>query len=152
MRHEDRSARPRGEAARRARAIEAVGKGEKKLHVARRFGVTRQTLYNWLARHRAGGLEALAARPRGRSRRRVLEPWQEAQVARAIRTQPPWTVQPRSTRWTKSTIAAYVERNFGVHISPWQVDHHLRSSGFRSQKEVRRAFLGSPAAPGGAIV
>lgn len=125
----------------RARAVEAVTGGEKKSHVARRLGVTRQTLHNWVAKHQRGGASALAARPRGRARRRVLEPWQEAQVAGAIRLLSPSTVDGRYTRWTKKAIAGFVEQRFGVRLSAWLVDSHLRRWGFGSHKEVRRAFL-----------
>jgi transposase len=53
----------------RASAVLAVRNGEKKRHVARNLGITRQTLHNWVARHQHGGTEALVARPRGRARR-----------------------------------------------------------------------------------
>jgi len=56
----------------RASAVQAVRNGEKKLHVALRFGITRQTLHNWIAKHQRGGMEALAAKPRGRGRRTDL--------------------------------------------------------------------------------
>jgi transposase len=78
---------PHGRVALRSSAVQAVSAGEKKRHVARRFGITRQTLHNWVAKHQRGGTEALAAKPRGRARRRMLEPSQEAQVA------PSWSPQ-----------------------------------------------------------
>lgn len=126
MEYWDQTMGPRERVALRASAVQAVSRGEKKRHVAQRFGITRQTLHNWVARHRSGGTAALAARPRGRSCRQVLEPWQEAQVAGAIRMLPPWTVNPRYTRWTKKAIAEYVELRFGVAFNAWQVDSHLR--------------------------
>lgn len=135
-------------AALRSRAVQAVLAGDKKIAVARRYGITRQTLHNWVTRHRLGGAEALRSKPRGRARRLVLETWQEAQVAGAIRIVPPWTVNPRYTRWTKRAIAEYVERSFGVLFSTWQVDSHLRTWGFDSHKDVRRAFLDNPARAG----
>jgi transposase-like protein len=39
-------------AALRARAVQAVFAGEQKIRVAQRFGVTRQTLHTWVAKHR----------------------------------------------------------------------------------------------------
>ncbi len=141
MEYWDQTMGPRERVALRASAVQAVSRGEKKRHVAQRFGITRQTLHNWVARHRSGGTAALAARPRGRSRRQVLEPWQEAQIAGAIRMLPPWTVNPRYTRWTKKAIAEYVELSFGVAFNAWQVDSHLRRWGFESHKQVRRAFM-----------
>jgi len=125
----------------RARAVRAVLEGEKKTHVARRYGITRQTLHTWVNRHRVGGADALVPKPAGRAPRQVLEAWQEAQVADAIRALPPWTVQEHYTRWTKKAVAAYVEQSFGVRFSPWQVDSHLRRWGFGSHKEARRAFM-----------
>ena len=47
-------------------AVRSVAGGERKSDVAQRFGITRQTLDTWVAKHRTGGMEALAARPRGR--------------------------------------------------------------------------------------
>lgn len=132
----------------RAGAVEAVRNGEKKLHVARRLGVTRQTLHSWVTRHQCGGTAALAAKPRGRVRRQVLEPWQEAHVAVAIMHLSPSTVSERYTRWTKKAIAGFVELRFGVRLSAWQVDSHLRRLGFGSHKAVRRAFLDNQARAG----
>ena len=49
-------------------AVRSVAGGESKSGVAQRLGITRQTLDAWVARHRTGGMEALAARPRGRTK------------------------------------------------------------------------------------
>jgi len=51
----------------RVSAVRSIVGGERKCDVARRIGVTRQTLDAWVARHREGGMEALAALPRGRT-------------------------------------------------------------------------------------
>lgn len=141
MEYWDHTMGPRDRGELRARAVQAVTAGDKKSHVARRFGVTRQTLHSWVMKHRSGGTEALAAKPRGRVRQRVLEPWQEAQVAGAIMLLHPSSVNERYTRWTKAAIVEYVERSFGVPFNAWQVDSHLRRWGFGSHKEVRRAFM-----------
>lgn len=141
MEYWDHTKGPEQRAAMRASAVSAVCNGEKKLHVARRLGITRQTLHNWVAKHRSGGTKALAAKPRGRVRRQVLEPWQEAQVAGAILLLPPSTVSERYTRWTKKAIAEYVESSFGVSFNAWQVDSHLRRWGFDSPKDLWRAYL-----------
>ena len=78
MEYWDTAIGPQERVALRARAVQAVSAGNKKSHVARRFGVTRQTLHNWVAKHRRGGIEALVAKPRGRARRRLLEIAQDA--------------------------------------------------------------------------
>lgn len=144
----DQTIRPQERAVLRTSAVQAVSSGEKKCHVARRLGITRQTLHNWVAKHQRGGTAALIAKPRGRTRRRVLEPWQEAQVARAIRLLSPQTVHTRYTRWTKRAIAEYVEQSFGVPFNVWQVDSHLRRWGFESHKQMRRLFMKNRARDG----
>lgn len=74
MEYWDHTIGPHERVALRESAVQAVSAGEKKLYVARRFGITRQTLHNWVARHRDGGTAALVAKPRGRARRKVIEP------------------------------------------------------------------------------
>ena len=145
MEYWDHTMGPQDRASLRASAVQAVRNGEKKRHVAQRLGITRQTLHNWVAKHRRGGAAALVAKPRGRVRRQVLEPWQEDQVANAIMLLPPSTVSESYTRWTKKAIAEYIEMLFGTRLSTWQVDNHLRRWGFESHKQVRRAFMIKPA-------
>jgi len=50
----------------RVSAVRSVAGGESPSDVAQRLGITRQTLNTWMAKHRTGGMEALANRPRGR--------------------------------------------------------------------------------------
>lgn len=47
-------------------AVRSVAGGESVSDVAQRIGITRQTLDAWVNKHRTGGMEALAAKPRGR--------------------------------------------------------------------------------------
>jgi transposase len=141
MEYWDHTMGPQDRVALRSSAVQAVRNGEKKRHVAQRLGITRQTLHNWVAKHRRGGAAALVAKPRGRVRRQVLEPWQEEQVADTILLLPPSTVSERYTRWTKKAIAEYIEMRFGARLSTWQLDNHLRRWGFESHKQVRRAFM-----------
>ncbi len=47
----------------RQRADERVQTGESPEDVARTLGFNRRTIYEWLARYRAGGWDALKAKP-----------------------------------------------------------------------------------------
>ena len=144
MEYWDHTMGPQDRVALRASAVLAVHDGEAKQHVAKRLGITRQTLHNWVTKHRLGGANALAAKPRGRSRRQVLEPWQEAQIAGAILLLPPETVNPSYTRWTRKAIAEYVEKSFDVPFNAWQVASHLRRWGLDVHTLVRRTFTDKP--------
>lgn len=129
----------------RLRAVEAVLLGERQSAVARRHGVTRQSLHTWLRRHRLSGAEGLDARRCGRTERRVLGPGAEVEVIESILTRAPWRLGLPGSCWTRNTVAALVEARHGVRLSHWQVDRMLRRWGFRSHKEVRRAYLRRPA-------
>lgn len=144
MGYGDRTMTPEEQVVLRTSAVEATIMGEKKRQVAQRFGITRQTLHNWVLKHRRGGTAALAGRQPGRTRRRILQPSQEALVVDTILQHSPAIVNQRYTRWTKKAIASFVEQEFGIRFSPWQVDSHLRRWGFVSHKVVRRAFLDTP--------
>jgi len=72
MEYWDHTMGPQDRAALRAGAVQAVRNGEKKRHVAQRLGITRQTLHNWVEKHRRGGAAALVAKPRGRVRRAFM--------------------------------------------------------------------------------
>jgi transposase len=68
----------------RERVVEAVDAGDKIAKVARRFGVTRPTIYSWLAlREQTGSLDARVRPERGR----VLDEFRE-QIEEAIAEQP----------------------------------------------------------------
>jgi transposase-like protein len=62
-----RRAGPEARLALRTCAVNGVLDGQKRSDVALRFGITRRTLCNWVARHRLGGAEALEDRPKGRN-------------------------------------------------------------------------------------
>jgi len=66
MEYWDHTMSPQERVALRACAVLAVSNGEMKSRVAKQLGITRQTLHNWVNKHRLGGTAALAAKPRGR--------------------------------------------------------------------------------------
>jgi transposase len=72
----------------RVRVVDAVDAGEMMAKVARRFGVTRPTIYSWLAlREETGSLESRARPERGR----VLDEFRE-QIQETIGENPSVTL------------------------------------------------------------
>src|SRR5262245_25690066 len=65
--------------ARRLRAVGMVARGISQAEVARRLGVTREAVRQWVAAWNTGGRAALAPRPRGKQGRVAL-----ARVAHVI--------------------------------------------------------------------
>ena len=71
--------------------LAVISEGETVTDVAARFGVSRQTVHNWLARYEAGGLENLGDRShRPRSCPHQIGSWGEVEIARMRATHRSW--------------------------------------------------------------
>jgi transposase len=78
--------------------LEVLEEGAPVTEVARRYGVARQTVHEWLARYAAGGLGALADRSsRPASCPHRMPPLVEARIAGLRRDHPGWG--PSRIRW-----------------------------------------------------
>src|SRR4051812_18968313 len=101
---------------RRLLAVQRVGEGWAQKDVAALLGVSPVTVNRWVARHRAGGPEALKARPHP-GRRPFLTPEQEFEALA-------WLVQPATAfgfptaLWTTRRLAQLVRGRFGVRFHP----------------------------------
>ena len=129
-------------------AVKAVSGGMTYVEASRRFGVSETTIGNWMRRHRQAGDAGLAAGRRGRraTEQMALAPWQQAQVAKAIREKNPDQLRLPFFLWTREAVRDYIERRFGVRLALTTVGKYLRRWGFTPQKPVRRAFEQNPEA------
>jgi transposase len=130
----------------RRRAVALVGEGHSQGEVARLLDVSRQSVNEWVAVHRAGGDRALAARKRGRRQgeKTVLAPWQQAQVAKAIREKNPDQLRLPGFLWTRALVCELIDRRFGVRVTEKTAGRYLRVWGFSPQKPARRALEQHP--------
>ncbi len=124
----------------RRKAVRAVVDGMTQEEVGKLFGVTRQAIINWLKKYREGGERALRARRRGRPKRGSLEPWQAAQIVRAIEDRCPDQLKLPFFLWTREAVGALIAKRFGIRLSVWTVGRYLAQWGFTPQKPIRRAF------------
>jgi transposase len=126
----------------RRRAVALVAEGRWQGEVARLLDVSRQSVNVWVAAHRAGGDAALSARKRGRrvGEKTVLLPWQQAQVAKAIRDKNPDQLRLPGFLWTRALVCDLVEVRFGVRMSEKTAGRYLRGWGFSPQKPARLAL------------
>jgi len=134
----------------RRRAVGAVLAGRSQGEAARLFGVSRQTVNGWVKAHGEGGERALASRRRGRrpGEQQALRPWQQAQIARAIRDKNPDQLKLPFFLWTREAVRDLIERRFAIRLSLVAVGNYLRRWGFTPQKPLRRAFEQDPARVG----
>ncbi len=128
----------------RKRGVAQVQAGESPEVVARVLGISRQTIYGWLARYRQGGWGALDARKRG-----GRPPKLDAKAFRWIYT----TVTGRSPQqlrfpfalWTAPLVATLIRRRFGVQLSRSSVSRLLGQLGLSVQRPLWRAYQQDPA-------
>ena len=132
----------------RRRAVALVGEGRSQGEAAGLLDVSRQSVNEWVAAHRAGGEAALAARTRGRKagEKTSLMGWQQTQIAKAVREKNPDQLRLPGFLWTRALVCELVERRFGLTISEKTAGRYLRAWGFSPQKPARRAFERDPVA------
>ena len=102
----------------RRRAVALVGEGRSQGEVAGLLDVSRQSVSEWVRVYRLGGERALAAGRRGRrpGEKTALAPWQQAQIAKAIRDKNPDQLRLPGFLWTRALVCELIERRFGVRV------------------------------------
>jgi transposase len=132
----------------RRRGVAAVLSGRTQVEVAELLGVSPRAVSNWMRAHRGGGEQALAAGRRGRrpGEQLALAPWQQGQIAKAIRERNPDQLRLPFFLWTREAVRDLIERRFGLRLALSTVGRYLRRWGFTPQRPVRRAFEQDPAA------
>lgn len=131
----------------RRRVVAAVKGGMSPTHAARTFGVTRQSIHNWMNAVRAGGTAALRACRRGpRKGSTLLAPHQAATVVRMITASCPDQLRLPFALWTRAAVCALAKRRFGVPMSVWTAGRYLAGWGLTPQKPLRRAYERDPRA------
>lgn len=130
----------------RRKAILAWRDGESKSKVARRFGVSRQAVYQWIARYEEGGAAGLAARKRGKPPEPKLSARQAGPIRRLIIDRCPEQLKLPFYLWTREAVQRLIGARTGVDVSIWTVGRYLKRWGFTPQKPARRALEQDPAA------
>jgi transposase len=128
----------------RMKVLKAVQEGIKQVEAAELFGITRQAVGRWVKKYREGGEKALRAKKKGRPKGKSLEPWQAAQIAKAIVDHHPEQLKMPFYLWTRDAVAELIEKRFGIGLSRWTVGRYLSRWGFTPQKPIRKAFEQDP--------
>ena len=127
----------------RMRAVQQIEAGESPEVVAQALGFHRSCIYEWIAKYREGGLDALktkpiAGRPRKLARRHL------SKLYRIITTKSPLQLKFPFALWTRSTIRELIRDEFGVRLSDVSVGRLLKKLGLSPQKPLRRAYQQQP--------
>ena len=123
----------------RIRAVQRVQAGDSPETVIKTLGFARACIYNWLARYRNGGWQALrTGRRTGRPKK--LNGSQIRWIYNTIRDKDPRQLKFSFALWTRSIIAALIKKRFGVKLSSTSVGRLMHQLGFTCQKPLYRAY------------
>lgn len=92
------------------------------------LGVSRQTVWRWIKRYKADGVDGLRDKPRGHNPRKL----NDVQIEQVKN----WLEQARDAKgspvfWTLARLAFEVEREFEIQISQTSLWRLIRALGFR---------------------
>jgi len=123
--------------AKRLQGIELLRQGLRPAEIARRSGVSRQAVSQWVQAYRRGGLAALARVPhRGRPPR--LTARQRQRLAKMLR-QGAGAHGYSNDLWSGRRVAQLIAEKFGVTLHHKHLPRLLRVMGWTCRKPVGRA-------------
>ena len=127
----------------RIRAVQQVEAGESPETVIRALGYGRTVIYEWLARYREGGLDALRAKPVS-GRPSKLDGKQMRWIYKTVSGKNPLQLHFEFALWTRGMIRDLIREQFGVRLSEVSVGRLLKRLGLSPQKPLRRAYQQDP--------
>ena len=131
----------------RRSVVRAVRGGMPQTQAAQVSGVSLRATNKWMALDKAGGLRALkpkrCGRPAGDGR---LDRAQSARIRQMIIDALPDQLKLPFYLWTRTAVAALIEREYRIEVSLTTVGRYLASWGMSPQKPVRRAYERNDAA------
>lgn len=123
--------------AKRLRGIELFGQGVRPAEIARRLGVSRQAVSQWLQAYRHGGLSALARIPhQGRPPRLTVQQKGQLEAMLFCGATAHGYV---NDLWTARRIKKLVRDKFGITFHHKHIPRLLRALGWSCQKPTGKA-------------
>lgn len=123
----------------RQQAVLQVEAGESPEAVISALGFSRSCIYEWVARYRANGLEAVAAR-RAPGRVPKLSDRQLRRLRRLVGDKDPRQLECAFGLWTRAMVRDLIRREFGVTVSESSVGRLLHKLGLSRQRPLCRAY------------
>jgi transposase len=127
----------------RIRAVQMVEAGESPEVVVKALGFSRARIYEWLARYREGGIEALRFKGIPGKKPKLSE-GDLKKLARIITDKNPRQLKFEFALWTRSMVRKVIMDEFGVILSEAQVGRLLHKMGMSPQKPLHRAWQRDP--------
>lgn len=123
----------------RIRAVKRIRSGESPEIVAQAIGVNRTTVYDWLAKHREGGLSALKER-KAPGRQPKLDGKKIKWLFDVLTQKNPQQLKFEFALWTREMIQKIIKDQFGIRLSLPSIGRLLAQLGFTCQKPLYKAI------------
>jgi transposase len=127
----------------RKRAVSSVQEGQSPEVVAKVLGISRGTIYGWLALYRNGGWGALDARKRG-GRRPKLDAKALRWIYDTVTLKNPLQLKFTFALWTAKMLVQLIYQKYGIKLSKSSVCRLLNQLGLTPQRPIWRAYQQKP--------
>ena len=107
--------------------------------VIKALGLTRARIYEWLAKYREGGMEALRSR-KAPGKAPKLNGKQLQKLYRIIVGVDPRQLKFEFALWTRGMVRELIRRRFNVSLSEVSVGRLLRKLGLSPQRPQRKSY------------
>ncbi|MEW6264566.1 MAG: IS630 family transposase [Thermodesulfobacteriota bacterium] len=122
----------------RKRGVASVQAGQSPELVAAALGISRATIYGWLARYRDGGWDALDARKRG-GREPKLDTMALRWICQTVTEKNPLQLKFISALWTAKMIGQLIDQHFKIKMSKSSIFRLLAQLGMTPRRPLGKA-------------
>lgn len=123
----------------RIRAVRRVEAGESPEVVIKALGFTRGRIYEWLAKYREGGIDALRQK-KAPGKKPTLSGKQLKEIYQIVVGENPLQLKFEFALWTRDMVRELIKREFGVSLNVITVGRLLRKLGLTPQKPKRKSY------------
>ncbi len=123
----------------RIRAVKRVEAGESPEVVIKALGLSRARIYEWIAKYREGGIDALKSRT-APGRAPKLSGSQLQVIYRIVTKDDPRQLKFSFALWTCAMVRELIRQKFEIHLSEVTVGRVLKKLGLTPQRPLWRAY------------